>query len=343
MTSDGGKFQVGSDHLVDEVVPTLGWQLDKRISFNWRDRFISHQKTDEIHALIDRLRARPRTLRPQGLLVASVPGNGKTALLQEYARRFAPHKNPEHADQDNETARLLLTATPGNGKTALLQEYAFRHPNYSTPETSIKPVVIALAPVHGGAGKLYSAILKALGYKDWDQGSIDSKQRRLLNALVNCRVELVVIDDVNNWLHGGTSKSEALYAIRNISNCLQIPLVFAGSEEARIVFEEEDSIKTRLDIVELPLWSEGHEYYDFLFNLESTLSLKNASYLWKEEKSHLIMSLSGVLDPYGRRGIIYNILKLVKTATESGLQDGSECIEASHLKAAAEKQRSQWA
>ena len=329
---------MGYDHLLDETIITLDWPLEKRTDAIWRDSFIPYPKADEVLSHIDQLRKRPRTLRPQGALVAGVPGNGKSALFHEYARRHKPFKDPRHfPTQDNETQKLLLTAPPGNGKSALLQQYGRKHLGHSTPEVEIRPVIIALAPVNGGEGRLLSAILKAIGYReDWDKGSTDSKQRRVLNALVNCRVEIIMIDDINNMLYGGKKKSEALYGIRNISNYLKIPLIFAGSEEARIVLEDEPSIKTRLDVLELPLWTEGHEYCEFLYNLELTLSLRKSSYLWKREKAHLILELSKSLDPDRRPGILFNILKLVKTAAENGLRDGSEQITVEHLKSAAE-------
>jgi len=332
---------VDYDHLLDETVATLNWPLEKRIDAVWCDSFIPYPMADEILSHIDRLRKRPRTLRPQGTLVAGIPGNGKSALFHEYARRHSPFNDPRHASiQDYETQKLLLTAPPGNGKSALLQQYGWKHLGHSTAEVEIRPVVIALAPVNGGEGRLLSAILKAIGYgEDWDKGSTDSKQRRVLNALVNCRVEIIMIDDINNMLHGGKKKSEALYAIRNISTYLKIPLVFAGSEEARIVFEDEPSIKTRLDVLELPLWTEGHEYCEFLYNLELTLSLRKSSCLWKKEKAHLVLELSKSLDPDRRPGILFNILKLVKTAAETGLRDGSEQITVEYLKSAADRCR----
>jgi hypothetical protein len=85
------------------------------------------------------------------------------------------------------------------------------------------------------------------------------------------------------------------------------------------------------------LWTEGRDFVKFLWELESTLSLKNASCIYKREKAHLIFELSKHLDPGGKAGVLNNILKLVKTAATNALNDGSEQIIDQHLKVAAER------
>ncbi len=326
---------MGYEHLLDKTAKTLNWSLKERIRAIWEDSFIPYPQGNAVLSLFEELLSRPRTLRPQNILLTGVPGNGKTALLHEFEKRNPRRK--KLANNQGETQKVLLTGAPGNGKSALLNECERRHPRQSEPGVEIIPILRTTAPVNGGEGKLLSTILQPFGYSDWDAGSVVSKQRRVLTALFTCRVRLLMIDDVNNMLHGGKKKSEALFAIRNISNYLRIPIVFAGSEEAGIVFGDEESLTTRLEVSKLPLWTEGRHLSHFLWELESTLSLKKASCLYKKEKAHLIVDLSKSLDASGRGGVLVNILKLVKTAAINALKDESEQIMDRHLKIASER------
>jgi hypothetical protein len=320
---------LGYDHLLDETVETLNWSQKDRIKAVWYDTFIPYPRSTYIISRFDELIERPRTLRPQNILCPGPAGNGKTALLQEFENRNPRKKNPAEI-------AILLSGIAGNGKSALLQECEMKYPSQVTRPIEIIPVIRTTAPVGGGEGRLLSAILQQFGYKDWDTGSIDNKQKRVLLSLWICHVRLIIVDDVNNMLHGGKKKSEALYAIRNISNYLQIPIVFAGSEEAKVVFRDEPSLTSRLELLELPLWVENEDFYKFLWDLESTLSLKRSSHLYKREKAHIIFELSKSLDPDGRPGILVNILKIVKTAAVNAILDGSEYVTIQHLRSAAE-------
>jgi len=326
---------LGYDHLLRETADTLNWSQKERIRCIWEDIFIPYPQSDLILTRIEELMERPRTLRPQDILLAGPPGNGKTALLQEYQKECARIESVHKTDV--EEPKILLTGTAGNGKSAIQQECERRNPPHSEPDVEIKPVLRTTAPVSGGEGKLLSAILQQFGYENWGAGSVASKQNRVLNALECCGVQLVIIDDVNNMLYGGKKKSEALYAIRNISNYLRIPIVFAGNEQAKAVFSDEPSLTSRLELLELPLWTENKDYHKFLWELEATISLKQPSQLYKKGKAHLIFELSKYLDPEGRKGILVNTLKLVKTAAVTAISDGTEYITIQHLESAAKR------
>jgi len=324
---------MGCEHLFSETVKTLDWPLQDRIQCIWQDSFVPYPQAEEVLSRFEELKSRPRTLRPQDIFLTGLPGNGKTALLRESEER-----NPR---QDNiattEAPKVLLKGPSGSGKSALLQECEKRNPwRKELPARSI-PVLIATAPVSGGEGRLLSALLREIGYEDWESGSVDCKQKRVLSALSACGVQLVIIDDINNMLFGGIKKFEALYASRSVSNYLQIPMVFAGSEEAAQVFGDESSLTTRLEVLELPLWIENRDFCEFLWGIQATLSLKKNSHLYEREKAHLVFELSKSIDSDGRPGRLVNILKIAKTAAVIGLRDGSEQITIEHLKSAAER------
>lgn len=331
MTTDGYR------HLLPEVTETLSLPLEERIRFNSMDRFVKYPLADEILGRLERLRTRPRTIRPQNIILSGPAGNGKTALLEEFLETHRATK-PLVAPGEKK-ANLLLTGQAGNGKTALLQEFVTRHPGHSTPSVELSPV-IRIEATSPGEGRLLSAILRGLSYdEDWDRGTIDAKLRRVLNGLHMCRVELLAIDEFHNMLNGGKRMYESLRIIKTISNLLQLPIVLSGTDDALMVLRSDPQFLTRFEVVKLPLWEDNQAYVDFLYRFEATLSLSKPSHLYGKEKAPVILELSKAIDPGGEPGVLYSVIKLIRLAAEAGLKDGSEQIEVMHLRRAAEDNR----
>ena len=297
-------IQLSHTHLLPEVAQTMSWSLDKRIAQVWSDSFISYPASEKITFKIDQIRRRPRSIRPQNLLITGYPGTGKTAILNEVYRR-----NPE----------------------------------VNTPDFIRKPVIFAETPAGAGEGRLLGAILRALGYhSDWDRGSIDSKTRKVLNALQKCQVELLMIDEVNNLLGGGKKTWEALRTLKEISNQLRIPIVFAGTEDAAVVLEEDSQLTSRIDVTRLRTWEYCKEFAKLLYDVESTIPLARPSRLYSKEMALEILKLSSSLNPQNRKGVLFDILKLVRSSAEYELRNGSEIISFETLKLMASDMASDW-
>jgi hypothetical protein len=316
---------VDYEYLIADTIETLEWSLVDRIRSIWEDGYIEYARANYISKQIDELLKRPKTLRPQNLALIGCPGNGKSALMCRYKESHSP------------TPKIYIQGQPGNGKSGLLKQTVKLNPRHSELPAEIIPVLYVTAPIGGGEGRLLSWLLREIGYVDWDLGTIDAKWKRVLNALSCCKVQLVIVDDIQNMLVGGKRKFEALYAIRNISNCLGIPAVFAGSEEVQDVFEGDTSLTTRLQVLELPLWRENHDFRQFLVGIQATLSLKKNSHLYEKQTAHRIFDLTKLLDPEDRPGILVNILKLVKSAAVEALRNGSEQVTIKDLDTAADR------
>jgi ribosomal protein S8 len=296
--------EVTLDHLLPDVASTLAWPVEKRIEQIWSDSFVPYPAAEQIIEKIERLRSRPRTIRPQN---------------------------------------LLITGPPGNGKSAILNEFLERNPEQFTPEVTVKPVVIAEVPAGAGEGRLLGSILRRLGYsEDWDKGSTDLKTRKVLNTLKRCRVEILGIDEVNNLMEGGKMAWESLRTLKEISNELGLPIVFAGTEEALVVLREDTQLTTRVDAMRLRPWEYGNDFCRLLCNLESTLSVAHPSRLYSREKAALILDLTASLNPRRRKGILFDIIKLVKTSAELVVRDGSEIIGKETLTRVADNLASDW-
>ena len=299
-----GRAEQSFDHLRPEIRQALAWSTDRRIEQVWSDSYIPYQKAEKIISRIEGLRKRPKTIRPQNLLITGPAGNGKTAILNEYLKR---HPCRESQDSKGHIRR------------------------------DIRPVLLAQTPSSAGDNRILSAILKPLYPKDWDRGSTDAKMLRILNALDQCKVEILLLDEVNNMLGGGKRVWDSLRAIKSISNEFKLPIVFAGTEDASFVVRQDPQLTTRIDPVALSEWSYGQEYVNFLSLFESTIPLEKPSNLYKQEKANRILELSKGLDAFGRKGILFNIIKLLKGSAEAAISSGSEEIDPTILEKTAKE------
>jgi hypothetical protein len=292
--------ELETNHLLSQIRAIVSSPSEMRINFVLRDSFVPYALALESLSRMEELRTRPRTHRPEGLLIAGATGNGKTSILREFLNRNL---------------------------------------GYSTPDVEIKPVLYVISPATAGESRLLASILRSFGYEKWELGSVDVKMRRVLNALLKCKVQVLVIDEIHNMLTGRQRLWESLNVVKTLSNELELPIMLAGIETAKDVVREDPQVSSRFRLIELPTWKDGKEYRDFLCALESTLPLAKPSKLYEKEKAVPLLELSKGLDtaPVPRAGILGNLVKLVKESAVQAIKDSSELISVDHLRSVAEK------
>ena len=110
------------NYLLPQVRSALNLPSQDRINFILKDSFIPYEFAKVLSRLED-LKNRPRSARPEGVLIVGPTGNGKTVLLREYVAR---------------------------------------NPCCSTLDVEIKPVVYVESPPTSGEKRLLAAILRGL-------------------------------------------------------------------------------------------------------------------------------------------------------------------------------------
>ena len=249
----------------------------KRIEHIWTDRFIEYPAAKKIIARLETLLDRPNSHRPKCMLLTAHTNNGKTHLLKEFCADYPPDPNPE-----GDAMRI--------------------------------PVLYFQAPADGKSRGLFLNILHEVRGSFNPLSSTATLQASALNLLRHCDVKMLIIDEIHNLLVRGNktpARREILNLFRFLANDLQIPLVFAGIEEAAVVPLSDEQLANRFEHHRLPIWNNDAQLRALLRIMESNLPLRRGSDLTSASAIEVIRQRTELL--FGE------ILELVRVAAEEAV------------------------
>jgi hypothetical protein len=117
---------------------------------------------------------------------------------------------------------------------------------------------------------------------------------------------------------------KAVIFIKYLANELGLSIVLAGTERAENVIASDPQLTSRFPISNLPRWSYGSPYKEFLTYLESTLPLQKPSNLASDDKANYLLK--------GSSGILGHIVQSVKNAAYEAISKQDQMITLESLK-----------
>jgi hypothetical protein len=139
-------------------------------------------------------------------------------------------------------------------------------------------------------------------------------------ALEIIGARILIIDEIHALLVGGDRQQRIfLNVIRLLANDLEMPLVCAGTPEARRALMTDNGLADRFESVELPRWTNGLEFRRLLASFAAILPLRQPSDLDQEKIRTAILKLSD--------GITVRIVRLLERLAIDAILRGRECIE----------------
>jgi hypothetical protein len=254
-----------------------------RLDFLDKPLWISYPAAESILQRLDRILKRPRNGRPEGLSIIGDPNNGKSHLLEYFQRKHPP----EIAEQ---TGTLRLS------------------------------VVCIQAPVGARHRDLYSSLCKALHIPDLPRGTLSRAKSRVIEALCDAGVKILVIDELHHLIAGGEMQKRIIIDdLKSISNELKIALVGAGTTRALQAVKLDDQYLSRMPPVLLPPWELGTTFLGLLAILETRLPLREPSGLVRQNMAEMIYAHS--------KRTIGATVSLVLEASRLALQEGHEKLD----------------
>ena len=162
-----------------------------------------------------------------------------------------------HQCKSEEPEHLLITGEAGVGKSFLLKKFREKHPPVDHSRFREIPVLYTEVPAACSIKKLAGEMLHSMGSPFWNRGTEEARTHQLLTLLRECRVRLVILDEVNHLVERG--KAATHYAvgdwIKQLTDKAGISFVLAGTPTARVLLLTNAQIRSRFgeDIAIEPL------------------------------------------------------------------------------------------
>ena len=202
-------------------------------------------------------------LDPAHQAIASLPDEERIQWIR--AERWISHPAAEMAltamgdlltyPQRNRMPCLLVHGRTGMGKTMILRKFDRDHPRVIDARLGVAqmPVVLMQLPPEPAEVPFYEELLGALGLPLVGEVSRIRARRMARGALRIVGARVLVIDEIHALLVGGDRQQRVfLNVIRLLANELELPLVCAGTPEARRALLTDSGLADRFEAVELP-------------------------------------------------------------------------------------------
>lgn len=229
-----------------------------------------------------------------------------------------------HSKHSAEPECLLITGETGAGKTTLYKRYEQRFPRRVTEDGTIVPVLSVSIPVPATNKSLVTTLLVALGDPAAGKGTVINQTFRLKRLVKGCGVEIIILDEFQHFIDKDSRK-----ILQNVSDWLKdllnetsIPVVLIGMPNSEEILEANKQLKRRFAAREslAPFgWDtpgEQIEFRKFLKVLDGRLPLLERSNLADTGTAYLIYCATG--------GTVAYVMKLVRRATATALEQGGE-------------------
>ncbi len=225
---------------------------------------------------------------------------------------------------------LLLVGPTGAGKSTLVGAYAREHPPLLTEAGVTYPVVRATIPTPATIKALAIALLAALGDPRAASGTVGSMTYRLTRFFRDCRVELLILDEVQHFRDRDSRR-----VLENASNWLKTLIKETGVACVLVGLQGEVEEVVGLNPqlarlfgaphVLLPFaWEERRpetvrEFVAFLTLLEGALPLPERPELAALATARRLHGASG--------GVMAHLMELIRGATYLALAEGRATLD----------------
>jgi chromosomal replication initiation ATPase DnaA len=260
-----------------------GLSADERIDWIRQDRWIHYPRADQVVARLADLLTYPPRDRMPCLLLFGATGMGKTRIVQKFLR--------DHRSSFDER----------RGRTRL-------------------PVAAVQLPPTPSERDFYEELLISMGAVLPLQQSVSTLRHRTRVLARQLEVRMLIIDEIHAILAGTYREQRILLnTLRFLANDLHIPLVCAGTHEAKAALMTDQQLADRFEAWELPAWQDDAALHQLLAAFASILPLRHASEVRDGRLRRRVLGLT--------EGIMVRICRLMEAAAIQAIETGHERID----------------
>lgn len=224
-------------------------QLEKLYLFE--DAVITHPRMKAVFHKFDALRFQSRRLR--GMQAEELLGVKNLSWMGMFASR-------------------------GSGKTTIINEY-LRKVLREEQTADFRPVMCVNLSTNVTVKGFYTDILKAFGDPNSASGTQQHLEQRCYRYLIECGVELLIIDEVHHLMHSETNKIrwDVAELFKNLLNAKTCSLVLSGIEKVSFLNSDGGQLARRaipsvkLSPLNLEIEGEQKLFLGFLAKLDQRL------------------------------------------------------------------------
>ena len=279
-------------NLAPQIQKYLELSDEERIYFIQKDKWIDYPNANKIFSKIEDIYNAPKSIRSRGMLLYGDSNNGKSAILKRFYRKYA---KDEYVDEDGDMIHLM-------------------------------PIVYVVAEASSDESIMFTEILSSMNIPVNHKEKVSKKKEEAVYYLNLMRTKLIIIDEIQNVLHGPHNKmAQLITSLKTLNNKTSIPIILTGTQDAMSAISIDNQTKSRFKPYELPLWNNDENFLRFIATMEAMLPLKKASNIYKDYE--LLSYLHGL-----SKGCIGEAIDILKDASIYAIRTKSERITKKEIK-----------
>lgn len=218
---------------------------------------------------------------------------------------------------------LLLFGSTGMGKSEILSRFAELHATTYDKRAGMTtmPVVVVQMPPQPTEEEFYTELMLAMNYADFGRMPLRLLRSLARRTLAEFGTKVLVLDEIDKMLAGSPRQQRIfLNTIRFLTNDLKIPIVCAGTEDARIAVLTDPNLADRFGAFELVPWRNDHALRQLMASFSGLLPLRRPSLLDAHEVRQRIIALT--------QGVTGRIFRLMEAVAIAAIRSDREMIDA---------------
>jgi type II secretory pathway predicted ATPase ExeA len=197
-----------------------------------------------------------------------------------------------HYPQRDRMPCLLLHADTGMGKTKILRKFRREHPAIFDGGSGVqKMLVVAMQmPPEPDEKSFYAQLLSSLNAPVRTSMNVHQMRHIVLDLLGYIGARMLIIDEVHALLASTYRQQRILLnTLRYLANELRIPLVCAGTAEAKTALTTDEQLADRFEAFELPVWQNDESFLRLLASFQAVFPLRQSSDLTSLASRRLLL------------------------------------------------------
>ena len=217
---------------------------------------------------------------------------------------------------------MCLEGVTGAGKSMLVRDYAANYPTEWTDEGATITVLYAEMPAPATVKGVAAAMLERLGDPAASKGTLWSMNSRLINLIVACKVQIVILDDFQHLIDSETARIRETVSdwLKVLIKETGVPFLVIGMEgEVEPILDSNKQLSRLFafrDTLRPFVWENTahtgiNDFVQFVAHAERAVGVKLSPECLGERREEGAMELLYRIH-YATEGVVGNVMNLMR-------------------------------